>query len=130
VAEGDGLLNRYTGNSVSGVRIPLSPPTTSTPAFYTFTSPSSIPASALTRLLLFSSAAGILPEARQLQRVRREIAACQRALRGGVAILAPECAAPLTTPVENCASLWRWHRRARSVSCSDPDSASVGSLIG
>ena len=26
MAEGDGLLNRYTGNSVSGVRIPLSPP--------------------------------------------------------------------------------------------------------
>jgi thiol-disulfide isomerase/thioredoxin len=27
VAEGDGLLNRYTGKTVSGVRIPLSPPT-------------------------------------------------------------------------------------------------------
>ena len=27
MAEGDGLLNRYTLNRVSGVRIPLSPPT-------------------------------------------------------------------------------------------------------
>ncbi len=30
VAEGGGLLNRYTCNSVSGVRIPLSPPVSST----------------------------------------------------------------------------------------------------
>ena len=28
MAEGGGLLNRYTGQPVSGVRIPLSPPVT------------------------------------------------------------------------------------------------------